>query len=167
MSLKFIDFEVQSASRPYLRDRSRKWAGPRLSRLQREATPFPRRGAKWQWRLVIHAPHATARRHSSRALRFRPVGYHRLGGNQQSRNRAGILQRYPHDLGRIDNPGLHHVLVLARLCVKPEIRVVLVGQLADHDRALDPGILGDLTYRRLDGLSDDLDADLLVVVRGV
>src|SRR5271165_2024729 len=121
-------------------------------------------------RLVIHAAHAshaTARRHSSCALRFRPVGYHRLGGDQQSRDRAGILQRYPHHFGRIDNPGLHHVLVLARLCVKAEIRVVLVGQLADHDRALDPGILGDLTYRRLYGLADDLDADLLVVVRGV
>jgi hypothetical protein len=62
------------------------------------------------------------------------------------------LQRYPHNLGGIDNPGLHHVLVLARLCVKPEIRAVLVGQLADHDPALDPGLLGDLTYRRLDGL---------------
>ena len=65
------------------------------------------------------------------------------------------LQRYPHDLGGIDNPGLHHVLVLARLCVKPEIRAVVVGQLADHDRALDRGILGDLTYRRLDGLVRD------------
>ena len=34
-----------------------------------------------------------------------------------------------------DDAGLHHLLVLARLCVKPEIRVVLVGQPADDDRA--------------------------------
>jgi hypothetical protein len=52
------------------------------------------------------------------------------------------------------------------LRVKAEIRVAPVGQLADHNRTLDPGILCDLPYRRLDGLADDLDADLLVAVGG-
>src|SRR5207248_8133654 len=84
-----------------------------------------------------------------------------------SRNGGGILQRHPHDLGRIDNPGGDHVLVFARLCIKAEIRVALVGELADHDRAFDTGILRDLPHRRLDGLADDLDTDLLVVVGGV
>ena len=43
---------------------------------------------------------------------------------------------HAHDLGRIDNPGRHHVLILARLRVKAVIRVMLVSQLADDDRAL-------------------------------
>src|SRR5262249_39489493 len=77
------------------------------------------------------------------------VGDHPLGGDQQSGDRGGILERYPHDLGRIDNPGRYHVLVVARLRVVSVVRLVLVGQLADHDRALDPRILRDLPYRRL------------------
>ena len=81
--------------------------------------------------------------------------------------KAAFLARYPHDLGRIDDPGRHHVLVVARLCVITEIWLVLVGQLADHDRAFDAGILGDLPYRPLDRFADDVNPDLLVVVRGV
>src|SRR6202007_3001219 len=67
-------------------------------------------------------------------------------------------------LGRIENPGRHHVLVIARLRVIAEIRIALVDQLADYDRTLDPRILRNLEYRRLDGLADDLDADLLVAI---
>src|SRR4030095_14518760 len=36
-----------------------------------------------------------------------------------------------------------------------------------HDRPLDTGSLRDLTHWRLDGLPDNLDTDLLVVVGGV
>ncbi len=61
-------------------------------------------------------------------------------------------------------PARDHVLVLAGLCVKAEIRVVLVGQPADDDRALTPGILRDLAHRRLDRLAHNVDTDLLVVV---
>src|SRR5271163_2196091 len=66
-----------------------------------------------------------------------------------------------------NNPRDHHVLVVARLGVITEVRLVLVGQLADDDRALDTGILGDLPDWRLNRLADDVNPDLLVVVRGV
>src|SRR6516162_7007037 len=83
---------------------------------------------------VIHSAHA-ARRHARCTLGLRSVANHGLGGDQQPRNRGGILQRYPHDLGRIDNPGRHHVFIIARLRVKAVIRVILVSR--------------NLSYRRL------------------
>src|SRR5271165_6732588 len=121
------------------------------------------------WSLIIHTAHTAHAtwRHARCTLGFRPVGHHCLGGDQQPRNRSGILQCHPHDLGRIDDPGRHHVLVVARLRVIAEVRLVLVGQLADDDRALDTGILRDLPDWRLNRLADDVNPDLLVVVRGV
>src|SRR5205085_6344123 len=68
------------------------------------------------------------------------------------------------DLGRVDDAGGDHVLVLAGLRIEAVIGVVLVGQLAHHDRAFGPGILGDLPGWRAQRLAHDLDADLLVVV---
>ena len=65
-------------------------------------------------------------RHARRTLGLRSVGDHPLGGDQQSGDRGGILERYPHDLGRIDNPGRYHVLVVARLRVVSVVRLVLV-----------------------------------------
>src|SRR5215467_4637100 len=81
--------------------------------------------------------------------------------------RGGVLQCYSHDLGRIDNPGRHHVLVVAQLCVITEIRVAPVGQLTDDDRPVSAGVFRNLTNRQLEGLADDPDPDLLVVVRRV
>jgi len=101
----------------------------------------------------------------ARALGLRPVADHCLGGDQQPRNRGGILQRYPAPpWSESMIPATTMSLYSPELCVEAEIRIVLVGQLADDDRALNSGILGDLPHRRLDGLADDLDADLLVVI---
>ena len=72
-----------------------------------------------------------------------------------------------HDLGRVDDAGLHHVDILAGLGVEAVVGVVLVEQLADDDRAVDAGVLGDLAHRRLQRAADDVDADLLVVVVGL
>src|SRR6516225_9039498 len=116
--------------------------------------------------LVIHTAHAT-RRHARCRLWLRPVGYHGLGRDQQPGDRGGILQCYSDDLGRVDDPGRYQVLVVARLRVITKVRLVLVGQLANDDRALNAGILRDLPDRRLDSLADDVNADLLVVVHGV
>jgi hypothetical protein len=80
-------------------------------------------------------------------LGLRPVGDHRLGGDQQPGNRCGVLQCHPHDLGRVDNPGRDHVLVFARLRFIAEIRLVLVRQPAHDDRAFHPGILRNLPDR--------------------
>src|SRR3954454_3675200 len=115
---------------------------------------------------AAHAAHAVIviMRHRT-GLGLRPIGDHRLGGDQEAGDRGGVLQCNPHDLRRIDDAGGDHVLVLAGLRVIAEVRLVLVGQLADHDGAISAGVLGDLAGRRLDRLADDLDPDLLGVVR--
>jgi hypothetical protein len=116
---------------------------------------------------AAHSTHTTARRHTRRALGLRPVAHHGLGGDQQSSDGGGILKCHPYHLGRVDDASAYHVLVFARLRVITVIGVVLVGDFADYDRAIGAGIIGDLPDRRLDRLADDLDADFLVVVRGV
>src|SRR5665254_5701 len=40
----------------------------------------------------------------------------------------------------------------------------MVGHLADHNRAFDAGIFGDLADRRLQRSADDVDARLLVLI---
>src|SRR5262249_37215158 len=64
---------------------------------------------------VTHAAHSTTRWHTRLALGFGPVSHHALGCDQQPSDRGGILQCHPHDLGRVDNAGCHHILVLAGL----------------------------------------------------
>src|SRR5258706_104368 len=102
-----------------------------------------------------------------RRLLLRPLGDHRFGGDQQARDRGRILQRRPHDLGRVDDAGLDHVGVDAGLGVVAPVDVLLVEQLADDDRAVGAGVLGDQPGRDRQRLADDLDADLLVVVVGL
>ena len=104
------------------------------------------------------------RRHGSGGLLLRLLGDHRLGGDEEAGDRRRVLQREAHDLGRVDDAGLHHVDILAVLGVEAVVGVVLVEQLADDDRAVDAGVLGDLADRRLQRAADDVDADLLVVI---
>ena len=60
-----------------------------------------------------------------------------------------ILQGRAHDLGRIDDALLEHVAVLVVLGVVAERLAARLEHLADHDRALDAGVLGDLADRSL------------------
>ena len=73
----------------------------------------------------------------------------RLGGDQQAGDGGRILQRDAHDLGRIDDALLDHVAVLVVLGVVAEGLAARLEHLADDDRALDAGVLGDLADRRL------------------
>jgi hypothetical protein len=53
---------------------------------------------------ILHAAtHAGALRH--RRLLLRLLGHHCLGRDQQASHGSGILQRYPHDLGRVNDAG--------------------------------------------------------------
>src|SRR6516164_3670715 len=61
---------------------------------------------------AAHATHAAARRHR-RGRFLRTLGDHRLGGDQQARDRGGILQGAAYDLGRIDYPFADEIAVLA------------------------------------------------------
>ena len=77
---------------------------------------------------------------------------------------GGILQSHPHDLGRINDAGLDQVAKPTRLGIEAEGHVALVGQLADHDRAVHASVLRDLPDRGPQRAADDLNAEPLVVV---
>ena len=79
-------------------------------------------------------------------------------------DRGRALQREAHDLGRVDDAGLHHVGIVAVLGVEAVIDVALLQELADDDRAVRAGILGDQAGRIGKRAADDVDADLLVAV---
>src|SRR5262245_34012690 len=42
-----------------------------------------------------------------RSFLLRELGDRRLGGDDQTRDRCGVLERGPHDFGRIDDAELH------------------------------------------------------------
>src|SRR5947209_12171261 len=111
--------------------------------------------------VVAHAPRRH-RRHRRFLLRL--LGDHGLGRDQEAGDGGGVLKRGAHDLGRVDDAELEEIAVLVLLRVVAEAVVVLLEDLANHDRAVDAGVLDDLAGRPLDRLADDLDAGLLVVV---
>src|SRR4051812_2101910 len=77
---------------------------------------------------TAHSTHAAALRTASCGLLLRTLSYHRLGGDQQRRNRCGALQRGAHDLGRVNNTSRDKVLVLTQL----RIVAVFVGSVAQY-----------------------------------
>src|SRR5436305_5475057 len=77
-------------------------------------------------------------------------------------DRRRVLQRVPHDFRRIDDAGLDEVGDLALLGIVAVVDVLAVQELANDDRAVGAGVLGDLPSRPLEGLADDVDTDLLV-----
>src|SRR3979490_1726379 len=117
----------------------------------------------------IHAAHAAARRHATAAagVLLRQFGHHGFGGDQQSRNRGCVLDRRTHDLGRVDDALGDQVDVFARLRVEAVGVLILLEDLADDDRAVLARVDRDLARRPGERLADDLDAGLLVVVRGL
>src|SRR5438874_209639 len=140
------------------------------SAIERNTRPrVPRAGVPsqrdWTWLEIhpAHASHAAARWHRRhRRLRLGLLGHHGFGRDQQAGDRRRVLQRMPHDFRRIDDAGLDEVGELALLGIVAVVDVRAVQELADHDRAVGAGVLGDLPSRPLEGLADDVDTDLLV-----
>ncbi len=116
---------------------------------------------------IAHATHSATTRRHRRALLLRLLGDHGFGRHQQAGHRGGVLQRGAHDLGRVDDAGLHQVLELTGLGVVAVVVLVLLQRLAGDHRAVFAGVLGDLAQRGLDRLADDLDAEALVVIVGL
>src|SRR5262249_48681958 len=88
------------------------------------------------------------------------------GGDQQGGDGGGVLQGATHHLGGVDDALADEVAVFAVLGVEAETVLVLVEDLADHDRAVFAGIECDLPGRPGQRLADDVDAGLLVAVGG-
>ena len=97
-------------------------------------------------------------------LVFHDVSHSRLGGNEQTCNRSGILQRRADHLGRIDHASRDEVFVNLGLGVEAKILIIAVDQLARNDCTIMAGILSDLTQRRLKGLANDVDTAGLVII---
>src|SRR5438445_3722354 len=72
--------------------------------------------------------HSAARGHAATAaagtLLGRHFGDHRLGGDQEARDRSRALKRLTHDLGRIDDALGEHVDVFAVLRVEA-VRILI------------------------------------------
>src|ERR1700751_854795 len=112
--------------------------------------------------LEIHS--AATRRRRRHFFLLRQFGNHRLGGDEEPRNRRRALQRLAYDLGRVDDALLYQVSVIGILSVEPERILGLLQDFPDDDRAILAGIDGDLARRSRERLAHDLDAMLLVFV---
>src|SRR6266851_1497695 len=117
----------------------------------------------------IHAAHAAAARgHTAAAgVLLRQFGHHGFGGDQKCGNRCCVLDRRTNDLGRVDDALRDQVDVFAGLRVETVGVLVLLEDLADDDGAVLTCVDRDLARRPGERLADDLDAGLLVVVRGL
>src|SRR5215212_7387893 len=91
-------------------------------------------------------------------LLLRLYGDHGFGHDQQASHGGGILECHADYLDRINHSELEHVAILPALSVEAPVRVILVGQFANHDRAVRAGVDGDLPGRRMNGAADDVDA---------
>src|SRR6266508_2267355 len=136
-----------------------RWAHPAP---ERERTPAVWPGSSPTCR-SLHAEAATAVvvAAGGRLLLLRLVDHQGLGGEQQGRDRGGVLHRRPGHLGRVDDAGLEQVGVLAGGGVEA-LGVAQVAHPRDHHGALVAGVLGDPVGRQLERPAHDLGAGRLV-----
>src|SRR5262249_41583843 len=115
---------------------------------------------RFGYRLVIHAAHAT-RWHWRSFFLFRNFRDQCFGGEQQTADGRGVLQRAARDFRRIDDTGLHQVGVLPRGNVVALVAFALFDFL-NNERAFSACIVSKLTRRLLNGSAHNRDADFLV-----
>src|SRR5438552_11408485 len=123
--------------------------------------PFPELTGS---RRSVHPAHATAAGHRGHLLLLLLLHHHALGGEEQSRDGRGVLQRGAGDLGGVDDAGRDQILVLVGLGVVAEVELGRLLHLPDDDRALGARVLNDDPDWFLERPADDLDAGLLVVI---
>src|SRR6202790_3973106 len=104
------------------------------------------------------------RRSGRCSLLLRDIGNQRLGGEQQRRDRRRVLHRGAGDLGRVDDPGLDHVDVLAL----GGVEALALGEglhLVDDHGAFHARVLRDLPERLLERAAKDVDTGEHVALR--
>src|SRR5919202_4191227 len=113
-------------------------------------------------RSEVHATaHVAARSRGSGLLRL--VGDDGLGGEEETGDAGGVLQRRPGHLRRIDDPSADEVDVLAGRGVEA-VTALEPAHLLDHDAAFEAGVDGDLLERGLQRHLDDVRAGRLVAL---
>src|SRR5438094_1098135 len=112
----------------------------------------------------VHPAHAAAAGHRGHLLLLLLLRHHALGGEEQSRDGRGVLQRRAGDLGRVDDARGGQILVLVGLGVVAVVQLGRLLHLSHDDRALGTRVLNDDPDRLLKRAADDLNAGLLVVI---
>src|SRR4029453_7809664 len=82
-----------------------------------------------------------------------------------SSNRGRVLQCGSSHLGRVDDAVLHQVAVFFRGGVVAEVLTFVGLDLGYDDRTFHASILSDLPERLFEGTTDDVDANLLVLLQ--
>src|SRR5215475_4876276 len=93
---------------------------PRLKKADTLSDVGPKLARRYGSELV----HAAARGHRGWGPFLGLLGHHRFGRDQQARDRGGILQCQPDDLGRVDDAGSDHVDILAGLRIEAAVVIV-------------------------------------------
>src|SRR3990170_2874435 len=108
----------------------------------------------------VHVALAAGRR---RLLLLGLLDHGALHGDDDRRDRRGVLERRAGDLRRVDDAGLDHVdpFTLGRV---EAARVALGTDPLDDDRALGAGVVGDQAGGRGERVADDLGARGLVAL---
>src|SRR5213594_1206050 len=123
--------------------------------------PFPELTGS---RRSVHPAHATAAGHRGHLLLLLLLHHDALGGEEQSRDGRGVLQRRAGDFGGVDDAGRDQILVLVGLGVVAEVELGRLLHLPDDDRPLGTGVLNDDPDWFLERAADDLEAGLFVIV---
>src|SRR5687767_4150908 len=149
------------------------WSSPKKGRLDRSSRPLHRQSpafAKATARrsaiqALVHPAHAAAGAAVATARGFllllRNLRDQSFRREQQGGDRRRVLERRAHDLHRVDDAGVDHVLVLVGAGVVAVV-TLRVLDLLDDDRAFLARVGRDPAERLFDRLADDVDADLLV-----
>ena len=116
----------------------------------------------------IHAAHAA---HAGVAgghwgFGFLDVAEDALGGEEHAGDRGGVLQGHTGHLGGVDDAALEQVLVFLGAGIVAVVTLAVL-HLVDDDAAFQAGVLDNHAEGLLDGATDDLDAELLVLVLGL
>eukprot|EP00128_Syssomonas_multiformis_P010631 Colp12_sorted_trinity150504_noHs@26170 len=100
----------------------------------------------------------------ARLLVLRQVNDHGLSGGEEGGNTRGVNKSSTDNLGGVDDTLLDHISVLSSSGVEAEVDVLAGEDLLHNNRALGTSVLRNRGCRRLEGLADDVNTDLLVEV---
>lgn len=107
-------------------------------------------------KILHHATHATHAAHatgatSDRGVLLGEISDHALSGGHKGGNRRGIDEGSSDDLDGVDDASLDHVAIRVGLGVVAIVAISLAEQVANDNRALNAGIVGNASARGLDG----------------
>src|SRR5438093_10625750 len=106
----------------------------------------------------VHPAHATtAAGHRGHLLLLLLLRHHALGGEEQSRNGRGVLQRRAGDLRRVDDAGRDQILELVGLGVVAVVQFGRLLHLSHDDCVLGTRVLNNDADRLLERAADDAD----------